>query len=321
MRKLVRSFLLFCLFLLLPSCSNNNSKFMLQGNIENKSSIQISNIELENKITNCENFVLIVSLVSCATCERFISDVINPYVSSTYSTIYNIDYYELEEGETYKNKPYVKISPSIFIYYSGKVVSSKSYDSNNKEFENIEKFKEYMNEYIIEPKIVSINEEYLDTMIEEKQSFVLYIGWDLCGDCKLLNSRILDSYFKSNKKDNILYYLECGKYRAQKPAVEPVESNYETKEEYEIAKNNWQQWIDFASKYNFVSYRNGKVPSLFYYNLGEVYEMLVYHNDVIQDGVVVESFFQECIGKKMSEEELLDYHDKKAIEFLNKYYK
>ena len=49
--------------------------------------------------------------------------------------------------------------------------------------------------------------------------------------------------------------------------------------------------------------------------------MLVYHNDVITDGIVTTSFFKSLEGSKMNEDELLSYHDSKAIEFLDKYYK
>ena len=48
-------------------------------------------------------------------------------------------------------------------------------------------------------------------------------------------------------------------------------------------------------------------------------EWIVYNNDLYENDVVVDSFFDELDGKTLSKEELLEIHDKKALEFLKKH--
>ena len=84
-------------------------------------------------------------------------------------------------------------------------------------------------------------------------------------------------------------------------------------------KENWDNWINFATKYGFVSYRDGKVPVLINYESGNATDLLVYHNDVIKDGVVEVSFFDDLIGQSLSDNELIKIHNERTIEFLDKY--
>ena len=45
--------------------------------------------------------------------------------------------------------------------------------------------------------------------------------------------------------------------------------------------------------------------------------MIVYHNDIVVNNVIQESFFKELIGKTLSEEEQENYHKDKVLEYLN----
>ena len=47
--------------------------------------------------------------------------------------------------------------------------------------------------------------------------------------------------------------------------------------------------------------------------------MIVYNNDVVENGVVIDSYYDELDGKNISIEELLNTHNNKVEEFLNLY--
>ncbi len=314
-------FIISLLFLFsFTSCKKQESKIMLSGNLENQTVIMLDNYTLENKIQNDENFVLVVLLSTCSTCENFKNEVLNPYIKKTSANLYGIDLLELESYKNYENKPYLKEAPSLMIYKEGEVWVTLKYEYGKKEFTNITQFEEFMGNYVVSPKLISISEELLDLKINNKESFILYIGWNKCGDCKLLESQVLNDYLLEKDADNVIYYLESDNYRKNKPNQEPKENDYNSFEEYQLAKQYWDNWISFASKYQFVDYRNGKIPTVQYYENGLLKQDIVYHNDVIENGQVTISFFEECIQQFMNEEELLAFHNQKMIEFLNSYY-
>lgn len=319
--------ILTCLIMMFSfnSCSNQKANkedvFMLQGNMDNVSTIELEANELKEMIENEESFALIVTLLSCSSCERFLSAIVNPYIEETYSTIYTITSAKLDSSASYDNKPTYKTAPTILLYKEGKKVSSLNYKEKDETFTSLEGFKKYMNTHVVEPNLITISEEKLDAKFASNDSFLLYIGWNKCGDCKKLEELVLKDYLCDNKYNDVIYYLESDEYRSTKPRSQPVEEDYESNEEYLIQLNYYNKWIDFATKYNFVSYREGKVPTLQYYKDGKLVDMLVYNNDVIENGIITTSYFEELVNKEYTSESLLEVHNQKALEFLNKYYK
>ena len=132
----------------------------------------------------------------------------------------------------------------------------------------------------------------------------------------MLNENVVTNYLMENNKK--VYYLESDKYRSVKPTEEPILSKEPTEDEL-LAKENWDNWINFTSKYGFNEYRNGRVPALIYYENGEVKDYLIYRNDVVEENLITQSFYEELIGQSKTDEELMSYHNQKALEFLNKY--
>ena len=311
-----------CIFMLFSfvSCNTNKDKFMLEGNVSNETLVILDAEELQSKIENQDNFVLIVMLSSCSSCHLFKEEIINPYIKETYATIYGIYSYDLDGTKNYTNKPKYKKAPAIVIYNSGEDIKTLNYNHEYEAFSSIEGFKKFMSEYVIEPKLVEVSEEVLDSKINNKENFILYIGWNKCGDCSLINEEVISPYLLSNNSKTKIYYLESDKYRSKKPLEEPVLSENPTTEELEV-KANWDAWIEFATKYNFVSYRNGKIPTIQYYENGEVVEMVVYLNDKIDENTIIESFYSELVNQSKSNKELIQFHNKKIKDFLNKYYK
>lgn len=312
---------MFCLSLI--SC-NQQAKFMLEGDFDATSLVKIDNYTLQSMITNKQSFVLNVSLETCETCASFTNNILNNYIKETKALIYKIDLLELENSENYANKPMATEAPQIYIYNEGQIVDNLKYDYDKSEFNDVSAFKNYLDKFIITPRLLTISEASLDQKIANNESFLLYIGWNKCGDCKLLEERILNDYLLNNYNDNVIYYLESDPYRSLKPASEPIRENYTDENQYLQDKENYDNWVNFTKKYHFDVFRNGRIPTLQYYQNGvtSLDKMLVYHNDVInENNIVSESFFNECIGQTYTSDELLKYHDQKALEYLDKYYK
>ena len=311
-----------CIFMLFSfvSCNSNKDKFMLEGNIENETLLFLDGEELQEKIENKESFVLVIMLSSCSTCHQFKEEVLNPYIQETHATIYGVYSYDLDGEAKYPNKPKFKTAPAILIYNQGENIKTLNYDHRDDMFSSVEGFKKFMSEYVIEPRLIEVSEAALDLKINNKETFVLYIGWNKCGDCTLINDRVITPFLLESKNETKIYYLETDEYRSKRPLEEPVLSENPTDEELE-AKANWDAWIAFATKYNFISYRNGKVPSVQYYENGTMKEMVVYLNDKIENDIIVDSYYPELIKQSKTTNELLGFHDKKIEEFLNKYCK
>lgn len=317
----IKKFILIFFFavctLLSTSCNDKKTeKFLLEGNYDISEVNKIEAYELINKIEAKDSFLLYVSVYSCTSCASFNKNVLLDFIKDTKSVIYNIDLSEIENVKN-ENIPYIKESPTLVFYNGGVKVNTLSYLDNENVFKNIIDFKEYLLNYVIFPRIIEISEVSLDEKINNGESFYLYIGWNKCGDCKRLNKRIINDYYKNNSK--IIYYLECDKYRKNKPSTKPVLGDNPTKEEIDDY-NNYSKWLEFANKYNFGFYEDGKVPTLQYYANKKVIDMAVYLNDTISNNVITNSFYKDFINKTIEDDETLyKIHDSKILDFLNKH--
>lgn len=311
---------LITVFLMLTSNSCSSNKMItIRCNMDNVNLIEINKEDLKEKITNKEDFLLIIQLEGCSSCETFNNNVLKPFISKTHATIYGINSYEVDAINGFENSPKYKLAPNIQIYKEGKSIKSFDYDDSKSYFTNHEEFENFIAKYVRLSNIIDVSEAYLDQAIIDKQSFVLYIGWDKCGDCTLVKENVLDEYLSKNKSDMPIYYLEVDEYRRNKPSSCPDISNA-TPEDL-LFYEYYMKWLNFAKKYNFDSYEDGKVPTFQYYENGVLKDMIVYKNDIIVDEIIVKSFYEELVNKKMETKELNDFHKNKVIEFLNKYYK
>lgn len=296
---------------------------MLTANIENKNVIEIDNNELKDMISSDQSFVLIIRLEGCSSCESFENDVLKPFVSRTHADIYSIAANEIDLMRDVDNKPKYQLAPNVQIYRNGESIYSEDYNEKKQYFKYVTAFEEFIKEYVVLPKIIHVSESYLDNMITNKENFILYIGWYRCGDCVALMDNVLKEYINEKNSNQFVYYLEVDEYRKNKPSkipfIDPFDKNPNPDDV--AGYENYMKWLEFAKKYNFADYEDGKVPTIQYYESGTLTEMIVYKNDTIVDEFIIKSYYKVLEGKTLSAEELDEFHKQKVIEFFDKYYK
>ena len=146
----------------------------------------------------------------------------------------------------------------------------------------------------------------LDTKINSTNDSLVLFSWAPCPDCVRIKDDVLYEYLsQTNKK---LYMFEVSHYR----------NDY---------TNNPELYDQFAKKYQFNSYRGGKVPTIVKYNNSSLVNMHVYFNDEFEkqeDGsyIIKNSFIPSLIntsyqtGTKMMEE-LKVVHKNETIKYLD----
>lgn len=326
MKKFIQIIFTFVISLFFISCHSHTTdthKFLLEGDATLTETVEIQDVSaLQEMVESKLSFVLVLKIQSCSSCSSFFKNAVYPYIAATHAKIYSMNGILLEDYPSFSNKPTFRISPTLVIYHQGVIVSSLSYSSNNDVFTSQKGLENHLEQYVIKPRLISLSEEMIQQKAENKESFVLYIGWYRCGDCMKLNEYVLQDYLKEH--DVTIYYLESDFYRKNKPSEKPEEppadASQEEMEAYQSALQAYNLWIEFATRYEIVSYRDGKVPALLYYHQGIISDHLIYHNDVInEEGIVEVSFFTELVGQTMTDEELLHYHGQKVLAFLDRY--
>lgn len=300
-------------------------KIILPATQEATSMIEITGTDFATKVENKDSFIIMLGSRSCTSCTAF-KPIINQYVADTGSDIYLVQ-------STVTSVVDYKYTPTLVIYKDGEVIFKEDPNSKSEVFDSYAGLKKNIEEYAIVAPIVSVSREQLSTKISNGDEFVIYYGWDKCGDCSYLYNNFLTNYIVDNENAKQLYYIETNEWRENKPSSKPVEGS----DNYETDIVNWNNWIDFATEFQFVSYENGKVPTLQYYKDGVMQEMFVYFNDIATytmnankeyEMTITGSYFADnpYIGQKMLYSVYKDtvskgFYDAKLKTFFDKYLK
>ena len=284
--KKLRLFSLIILIPILASCGGNNSKSILTyGTYIDKTAIEINGSKLFSKL-NKENFVLAIhpDEGSCGCWSTF-SSVIDTVVELKNLTIYKTSFREIND-ELYKiGFQRFDDQPSFYIVANNKIVKSYYYSDNSVHnlFINENLLYEEVGNRINYPKMFIIDE----TMLNEKthlQEATIYYYKDNCDDCSYYTPNELVPYLLNNNiKDNI-YAINIENYNSDPEIYQTFKDNH-----YLSNKNNQ----DYG-------YNNGYVPTLQYYQNGNLKDMMVYFNETISDGVIVDSYYSEARQSKLN---------------------
>ena len=313
-------------FLLLNvSCEKEEEHEMLFSYFQEKldTLVYVDSSELMTLHNNEEDFILFLfSDCGCSDQNDNALATIKSYVNKTHRLIYTIansDYQKLEikyqdTFPIYPSDSYEELHtiPALFFYKHGQLIKKQYYDDF---MLKVDSLGDFINKYANENGVNLINDvtpysykgyyfvkfkEETTTLLNDKIKGhnTIYYSWKECLDCFSFKNILCDYYKENNLK---LYMYEVHHFR-----------NSENKETLWDDEEN-----GFPYKYQFASYRGGKVPALVTYDNSKKENMLIYHNDVIENGVITESFFSELIGKTLSEEEREEFHKNKVLEYLN----
>lgn len=311
----MKKFLSLCLCVLtlfsLTSCNNSN-KILLKGQQGIEESIDIYSDDILAKINAGESFLIMGYLPTCMNCRAFMDDILNPYIKEHNVVIYRTFVSDLMVVD----KTIPNTAPNLVIYKDGEVDQVLTFKKNRDVFTEKKAFEKFMKKNFIMPTMLEIDFDTLDKKLADKESFIVYFGWNQCGDCSYMDEAFLNEFLRKNKKT--FYYVETDEYRKDK----------DTKPE---------EWKKFADKYQFGDYLGGKIPSIVYYESGIKKDMAIYFNDKfdfkINNGklekiTVLDSYYKDNPNIKKEFTSYLDYQkasekffNKKVEQFLKTYLK
>lgn len=309
----------------------NDSRIMPQRE-ESASLIELTYDEVEAKILKKEAFILYIKQAGCMSCKAF-APILESWINESKVNVYSIERNKIPEN----SKLHFTYTPTVQIFKDGKMIDSQDpVKTETKMFNNVEELTKYFNKYVIINNQLYISDTTLDSMINNKETFLIYFSWKSCGDCQMMNKLFLDEYLYDNVgKNQPLFVIEVDPWRSQKA-------------------DNPEVWENFTSKYHLskvsdeeFGYRTGVVPTIQYYVDGEINDAVVYFNDVlavdtneegeitgyrinfdVEDGVY--SYYPEEIYDLYKDKVFTDYqnykdvtngfYSKKLLELFNKCY-
>ncbi|MCD8195325.1 MAG: hypothetical protein LUD22_03425 [Coprobacillus sp.] len=355
-----KSFLLIPILLFsLCGCngSTNSEKINLSyGSLIDEEATLITRSTLRSMCDNEESFILVSYPGDDSRCSCWItfSKIIDSYVQEHEEIIYKINYGNIGGEDNEFGLSIYNDRPTLCFFEKGKLQSENIYNTKNEQafFKNKESFENFIEESVNTPKIVYINEDLLETWVNQEQTFTIMYEWSTCPDCQYCLPNVIIPYFNDNPDSHYLYLIDL--------AVEGILLNNGVQD-----KNN-QSYIDFMNKYGLSKGSNekfgyteiGVVPTLQRYENGAVCDAAVYFNDEIEiaeDGksaTIVDSFYSQdrieyltgatstdvkysvLVGQTYGEDDINDlgngeyevkhssmatYHDPLLINFLNYY--
>ncbi|MGI6377523.1 MAG: hypothetical protein ACOX0I_00400 [Bacilli bacterium] len=253
------------------------------------------------------------SSVDCPGCQAFYQDVLQPYIEKHQVKIYSCYYqyaYQYTK-ESYK-KPHDN-APKLIVFKQGKMVAQESRGNNAKVFASEEGLDEYLKRYAFLPTMLKINDAQLDNLLASETNKIIYYGWALCGDCHYLEKHYLPVFLKKHPNQAYWYYFDTDFYRSKKMSEPEVWENFVQKTGINLKENG------------------GKVPTIAYYEGGELKAAAVYFNDKLEkleSGAykVVASYYSDApfINQVYEtytayQEATANFHNQKFAEFMEEH--
>lgn len=332
---LLSSFAFSCLSL--QSCSTNSSKILNLKAEGIDSYVQLTGDALSYHLASRDDLVLMISHRGCLAC-NIAKTHIREYVRETSNIFYVIEFDDYDEIQpNQKELPKVTKTPTFLYFKSGNLL--KMIEGAASDYKT---FTVQMKRYVEDISLYSLNTfnkigddtqdltqfhyyiedksdtSVLDKKIVETPDLTVFFTWLRCGDCQNFHQKTFDNYVLSLDKSIKVYQFEVDHFRRNKPGTNPGEGN----DGYE----NYMLWLDFAAKYGFDSYRDGKVPVLVNYQEGEFSSMAVFANDagITQDDnnqyYYTETFFPEIQTiRGKTEADLVSKVEKRELELMTEF--
>lgn len=269
----------------LSSCNSEKSKVLSLKSEALDSYVKLSADDVEYHISTEDDFVLMVSQKTCSAC-TIAKKLLRTYISETNNLIYDIELSDYETIST-SNKalPEVKNTPTFLFFKGGSLL--KKIEGFKNDYDD---FKNTFNRYIYSRNLYTLNTyekvsgnsdwyyvenksdtTILDKAISSNKDLTVYYSWLICSDCHNFHEKIYTKYINSLNSNSKAYEFEVTYFRSGKPGTKPNEG--------EDGYDEYMRWLNFATKYGFGEYRDGKIPALINYKEGQVNEYAIFAND------------------------------------------
>lgn len=257
-------------FLFISACSCNKDnppkKVSLSvGDMNATTYKQVSLEEVDTMVEGDETFLLYIYDRYCTTCNGF-KPKLESIIEEKNLIVYGLEAVEITDTHALKS---IKVGPSIALYENGEIVYKTSYEKNPELFDTKEGFENFLNEYTNLPTMYYITLDQLASKITNDESFIVYYSRNTCPDCTHLSKNFLKNFLQNNPSTKHFYVLETN--------VEGIRLT--------DGQTNSAQWQAFKDQYGLSNANNpighgvGYVPTIQYYEDGEIKDMFVYFND------------------------------------------
>ena len=236
------------------------------GDMSSNTYKNITMNELNTMIDNDDNFLLFVYSPTCGGCMMF-KPILENAIKTRNLIVYAITYSSISTDHELKSLRY---TPSIVLYENGEIAYQTDPDKNQEYFVNNDGFLSFLDEYTRMPTMYYISKDQLIAKIENDENFIVYYSRNDCGDCAYMYKNYLKLFLYNNPGAKKIYVIETN-----------VEGIRLTNGEY-----NATQWQAFKDQFGLsengnatFGYGVGYVPTIQYYNNGNIADMVVYFND------------------------------------------
>lgn len=329
MKKILLSILMLLMVIPFSACNKSNEKPIIDGRYGIEDTILLTRDEFKNKLTHKDDsgekiigddFILYVYTEGCTACANFDRNVLKPFIKEYDAIVYKIEYEDYKGLISTPSK--YGMNPKIVLINDGKLYTQVTPNQDVEVFSKMDSLANYIKENTILSKLHDITYDQFKTKIENKESFIVYYGWDRCGDCSYLKNNHLNEMIVENKKDTVWYYLEVSEYR-----------QYKTSEGNGENEHIWNEFIE-TTGIN-INNNRGVVPTICYYENGVFKDYVIYFNDILEiDGATSKLKIVETNNKNADDliglefDSYFDYqkgveekHNSLLDNFMNKYYK
>lgn len=275
----------------LLGCSSSKSR-LTYGTLYHSSSLSSDNATIYSKKEK-ENFLLATYDDEMCGCWVYFSRALDVLAKRD-----NILTYKLHDDEIDDrlNAFGIKNSkdPAFYIIADGKVLKSYFYSDNDSLFTDENRLLNEITNNINLPYMYFINEAQIEDKIVKDGGIIYYTRMS-CPDCSYCTPHVLMPYLKDKTLNDKIYVYD----------LDPLRK--EDLNKYQEFKDNHY----LSNKYNKeLGYNTGYVPTFQYYKDSKLYDMAVYFNDEITDGVITTSYYDET---RVNNLHYLDKLNKKVL--------
>ena len=287
--------------------------------------------QLEGKVKNKDDFILLVSDSACQGCMNFKNSILDSFLKETNIKVYEIDSSLLERTNDFLNW---RTTPTLGIFADGEAEAKISDLDNESYFASLSNFEGWVTEKIegVNKFVrtgVEVAESKIEYLIETNEKMIVYYKRDTCGDCTYFN----ENFLKEATKISIDGGIKKRVLNQTKFYIFDINEHYLARDKELGAED--PEWQEFTAKYGLSDsdhggsskgWQTGVVPTFQFRAGGNIVDSAIVYNDKMEfnedysEIKVVESFYSDSpfINKtftKNEQESAYKKYQKDTLEF------